>query len=722
LGDHHLREGFFNLHADEGEINTYGQSVNHRPNLRNRAAKLFKMMALCVSLLLLKGNHVALAQEVLCLAKDRQAQTAIIIPDEAIPPERFAAEELQHHVEKATGATLSIYPEREAALGYEGLIYLGNCRKTSEVGIDVTSIEPSGYIVRTVGGSLFLAGRDRFRGGEVDSAWCANWQGTLFAVYDLLENDLGVRWLWPGELGEIVPAAKTIELGPVNRSGAPRYLEARLCVPGYPSDALGWASEENKKNFLEAQRVFLLRHRLVTVQNMAYGHHFQEYWKKFGQTRPEFFNMLPNGEREPLPGDDGSNITLCVSQPALWAQIVSEWSQHPERNPDNIPYRPFVNACENDTPGMCACPTCRSWDAPDPLFKDHDYWGKGIIPDRAHRFSVGVAPWSQSRFTASKEGPSLADRYALFYLSVLEEAKKVDKDAKVIGYAYANYWKAPKAVELNEDVIISYVPPLWFPYTEEQSREFRENWDGWRNAGVKHLVLRPNLTHAGTNLPVFYARKLAADFTYAAERGMIATAFDSLLGAYSAQGPTLYTLARIHEHPDWSADRILDEYYSGFGPAQVPVQRYFEYWEKHSDSLDPSAVERICREEQDSQGRPGGGFKNYVRIAHRIFPPETFVEARGLLSAAIEGASGDELAERRVAYLEKGLTDAEMTAAVRAAQSNAEKKPSDENNHIFEDALRNLVAYRASVEADYVCNFGHAAYREKNGSGWNHAL
>ena len=29
--------------------------------------------------------------------------------------------------------------------------------------------------------------------------------GTLFAVYDVLDNDLGVRWLWPGKSGEFVP-------------------------------------------------------------------------------------------------------------------------------------------------------------------------------------------------------------------------------------------------------------------------------------------------------------------------------------------------------------------------------------------------------------------------------------------------------------------------------------------------------------------------------------
>lgn len=103
-----------------------------------------------------------------------------------------------------------------------------------------------------------------------------------------------------------------------------------------------------------------------------------------------------------------------------------------------------------------------------------------------------------------------------------------------------------------------------------------------------------------------------------------------------------------------------------------------------------------------------------------MFPPEVFADARKRMTAAIRAAKGDELAERRVAYLEKGLTDAELTAAARAAQAKAERQPNDENNRAFAAALKELVGYRASVEADDVCNFGYMAYREKTGSGWMH--
>jgi hypothetical protein len=219
-------------------------------------------------------------------------------------------------------------------------------------------------------------------------------------------------------------------------------------------------------------------------------------------------------------------------------------------------------------------------------------------------------------------------------------------------------------------------------------------------------------------LPIFYARQIAGDFSYAAQRGMVASYFDSLLGAWSAQGPTLYTLVRLHEHPEWNADKILNEYYSGFGKAAGAMKKYFEYWEKYSDSLSELTVKKYCNEEKGHDGREGGGFKNYVLIASRLFPPEVFDEAHKLLENAKLAAKGDELAEQRAAYIEKGLVDAELTVAVRIAQKKAKEYPSKENEQAFLKAFEKLKKYRASIEKDNVCNFGYMAFREKSGAGW----
>lgn len=47
--------------------------------------------------------------------------------------------------------------------------------------------------------------------------------GTLFGTYEFLEEFMGVRWLWPGELGTYVPKTNNIEISSVNKLEAPHF-------------------------------------------------------------------------------------------------------------------------------------------------------------------------------------------------------------------------------------------------------------------------------------------------------------------------------------------------------------------------------------------------------------------------------------------------------------------------------------------------------------------
>ena len=51
-------------------------------------------------------------------------------------------------------------------------------------------------------GKLYIWGNDK-----------KQYPGVLFAVYGLLEEKFGVRWLFPGELGEVITKHKEIVLG-----------------------------------------------------------------------------------------------------------------------------------------------------------------------------------------------------------------------------------------------------------------------------------------------------------------------------------------------------------------------------------------------------------------------------------------------------------------------------------------------------------------------------
>ncbi|HEX7010904.1 MAG TPA: DUF4838 domain-containing protein [Phycisphaeraceae bacterium] len=521
-------------------------------------------------------------------------------------------------------------------------------------------------------------------------------------MYEFLETEMGVRWVFPGKLGEYIPHREQITIGELDRSLEPRFMSTVLVADAeWLHRVDGWSRPEARDEFMRAQQKFLLRHRLnEPAQSLKYGHAFGNnaqqvdkeriWWKRFGKTHPEYFNRLPDGTRRPLAGDeDGKYITMCVSNPALHQQIVADWKQY------RTEWRPFVNACENDSPGMCTCERCRSWDLKQAAFNGHPYWDLGQIPTWRER-------WAMFRH---KPNPSLSNRYARFYLAVQKEAERVDPEAVVFGYAYANYEDPPIGVKLNERIIISFVSDFsdGFPWTPEKLERFKELWQGWRDTGAR-LMLRPNWTHAGHTMPLFYARELHEAVSFAAKHGMIGSRFDSLTGQWAAQGPTLYVLARLNVRPDQPVEQMLDEYYSAFGPAEEHVRAYFDFWDKVSKS--------VTQEEWDWYGRQWGGFiyRNWLLGADLLFTPRVMTHGEELLKRAIKAAQGNQLAEQRVAYLEKGFRHADLTVrALRAYKGYRQDKVT--RQHLAK-VLRDLRAYRREMEGSFAANLGYAKLRD----------
>ena len=61
---------------------------------------------------------------------------------------------------------------------------------------------------------------------------------------------------------------------------------------------------------------------------------------------------------------------------------------------------------------------------------------------------------------------------------------------------------------------------------------------------------------------------------------MTVTDFDQMPAPWASQGPALYVQGRMHRHGDWPVDKVLDEYYAGFGRAEAEVRAYFAHWEQ----------------------------------------------------------------------------------------------------------------------------------------------
>ncbi len=495
----------------------------------------------------------------------------IVTPDEPLAVETFAAEELAHHVLRATGAELPIIPEAQAPAAGD-LVFIGACRAGAAAGVATGGLPANGFILKADAHRLFLAGDD----GEGTAAWILHGNrtrvGTLFAVYELLDSHLGARWLWPGPLGEVIPERADIAFEQLDETGRPAFIHARWRAGGAAAaGADGWASPEARSRFLSAQGTWLRRHRFALGANLDMAHAFTTWWDQYNEDHPEYFNLLPDGTRRSDPtyhGGAARLIAMDVSEPAFHRAIVEHWLQ------TRSEADPYIDASENDTSGKCTCERCLSWDVPDPDLEVP--WDERVEHARA-AFAAGERDWV--RFLGS-----LSDRYARYFLAVQAEARKVDPDAVVMGYAYANYRLPPRETMLNDHIFIGIVPAVMFPWTDEGRAEMREQWDGWAATGVR-LMLRPNYMLSGHNMPIYVAHYLGEEFRHCAQHGMIATDFDSLTGQYATQGPTLYVLARLTARPELTVEQVRGEFYAAVGAASDEVRAYFEHWREVSDAV-----------------------------------------------------------------------------------------------------------------------------------------
>ena len=617
---------------------------------------------------------MASSAEAFTLIQDGQAKAIIVTADHPTAVANYAAEEFAQHVEKATGVRLAMTTESKLKPGTDGCVFIGDCLAVRNAGIAAGKLPAEAFVMRSAGRMLFIAGDDR-QGDPLDPDTRA---GTLWGVYEWLDRVLHVRWLWPGELGTFVPRTPTVVAGDVDETIFPRFFQRKL-RPG-----LGFASEHPALGFTAAafeqfsheQSVFLRRHRMGRSYPMGNSHAFTDWWKRYGTEHPEWFQLRADGKRG--PSKPTSRFSMCVSNPGLQQEIVSLWDA---RRGTKSGAPSFINACENDILGQCTCAVCQALDGP--------------APDDYLKYYSATSKMANSRF--------VSDRYAHFWLSVQQLAAKIDPDATVLGYVYFNYFQAPTTgVRLNEHILLGYCPSGgWFPRSPEEDAWMKRQWDGWRDTGAR-LFMRTNHLLDGYCMPFIFAHQFAEDFQHAARNGMVATDFDSLTGQWAVQGPNLYVAARLHVRPEESADNVLAEYYSAFGPAAAQVKRYFDYWENYTTGH----REQINQAMEDLQA---SRWRTWAKAAQVVFPPACFAPAEQMLDDAAAAAGSDKEATARVAFLRLGLVHAKLCTRISGRLTLANPVATKEETKAL---LDELIVFRRGAERSGIGNFNHSAWVE----------
>ncbi len=597
---------------------------------------LLPVFLVACSFLVGMGNARVVAE--VCLVADGRATAVIVVPQDARPEELAAASDLQWHVRRASGVSLPVVREEELAEGSaEWRVFVGRTRRAQRLGLTSRPLLAEQFQIKTAGKDLLLLG---------DSAWDDGrpWRplrrearpSLFFAVSYLLDRYLGVRWLWPGELGTFVPRRSTVKLPEINVTLRPPLEKRRLRVSWLTRAARTpgikpLLDDAARQKVLRETDLWCAHHWLGTRTQYQFGHSFGKWWERFHRSHPDYFAKPPAGFQQPYPKPD--RVKLCVSNPAVADQIVADWVA--AGKPDNW------NVCPNDGRGFCVCPNCRELDG---------------VPAESE-----LAIWNENTAV-------LTGRYVALWNKLIRRMRRLNPNVTLSSYAYSAYRQPLPDMKLEDGIVLGYV----------DVRYSLEEWNAWRAAGAK-LFLRPNWWHRGGGAPYLPLHAQGEFFRSTMQNGMLGFDLDSLLGYWATQGPLYYLIARLSVRPDLTVDDVLVEYCSAFGAAAPAIRRYLQFWEQYtakvggrnSSSGQPKGLfARVCAEHRI---RPTSSVSRFLVLPY-LYPDSLLDQAAAILDQAQSLAQGDDEATARVRFLRDGLEHLRLTSHVVATAYDGQRR------------------------------------------------
>ena len=533
------------------------------------------MRALAVSLLLCLQTATGAGSEVVVI-NDGEPGVIIVVPDQfakasQLPASRLthesvsvalAAVELADYLGRAGGKRPSLFAESAPEAQQGNRIFVGLCQATIPVVTD--PLLPEELLVLTRGSDLHLVGGDLAPGERP----C---HGTLYAVYDFLEKEVGVRWLFPGEHGEVVPQHRRLLLSDLNRRYQPPVAKRKV-------RNVAVSREETFRPLLEKWGIpladwktahgpattgpWFVRQRLGARIELDGGHAYDGWYETHGKTHPEWFALQPDGTRnQKLPRE-----RLCKSNPALWDEIARVRVAEFKANPRKL----TASLAPNDGGAnkFCLCDACRSLDPPEAPKLQND--------------SQLVDPATGRPFP---EYPSLSDRVFTFFNEVAKRVRTEMPDRDLVCYAYSVYRSVPVRVKsLEPNLIVGYVGLK------------RDEIEAWARIAPR-LYIRPNDLGPAIDLglPRNHAAWFAESVRHCVDHRAVGFDFDNCHGNWSAHGLDYYVLCKALWDPDIDVEATIDDYCrAAYGPAAAVMREYHDLLAKVSEAVrsDPQLVAR----------------------------------------------------------------------------------------------------------------------------------
>lgn len=556
------------------------------------------------------------------IASDGKGNAEIIISDKPTRMGRLAAEQLQEYIEKISGAKLPLLKEKSTTDNIK--IYVGKSKYTDDMGINDKELDFDAFRIISDGKQLVLFGNDddyvphtlvskgrqdfdkintewdKLTANRTDSKWndpmtSTHWdydkkngwwmydhRGSLNAVCEFLRI-LGVRWYMQGELGEILPESKDIELPAIDKT----------CKPDFPMRSIQFSrfATTPRENMLWYMRLGLNKgQEIAGVGNAGLVHGLGNIMSRdeMKKNHPEYYALWSN-----------KRVTEKSGKPCLSSKGLLEETANYARALFDIYDIPMVSIMPQDGYGRpCECAQCRKEGLATP-----ERGFNGIISDYVFNFINKVA----------------------------KEIYKTHPDKKLSCCAYGGYFLPPEKIKkLSPNLVICMVHgrkgSVRAPEVRKHIPEIRKKWLELTSNKLLTWEHYP-FTQRGTFIPKYFPKKAYNDIK--SMKGLSMGEFVEVPTAHATKGQghslhipgfnhlNIYVTARAYWDIEQDFDSMMNEYYEKFyGPAAAEMKKFIEYCELNSDDMERDAekIGTALKYLNDAYAKPAESSKFHKRI------------------------------------------------------------------------------------------------------------
>ena len=493
-----------------------------------------RMGTALLAIALLAG--AATADEAMTLADKGVARAVVVVADDAMEPEKYAATELVAFLKQVTGAAFKV--ASKAPKDTPRLLVGPGAARQADATFSVEGLGEEGIVLRTVGSDLILAGgRPR---------------GTLYAVYTFLEDHVGCRW-WSSKASTI-PRKATLTVGPLDvRYVPPLEYREPFWYDAFDGD---WAVR-NKSNG-HSVRVDAKRGGKHIYEGFVHTFNHLIPPATYFKDHPEWFSEI-KGKRT------AHRAQLCLTNEDMRRELVRNLKARLRKHPAAT----IASVSQNDWWNPCTCKACAAID------KEEGSYAGTLL-----RFVNAVAADIEEEF------PRVAIS-TLAYQYTRRPPKLVTPRSNVIvrlcsiecSFSHPLGHEGNRALRNVFVRLYNIDCAFTLPQIHEWNRVFRDDIVGWSKicdrlyiwdytTNFRHYILpHPNLRVLGPNVKFFVAHNVKGLFEQ---------------GAYTSYGAEMaelraWVLAKLLWDPTLDAAKLIDEFLAGYyGPAAKHIRAYLD--------------------------------------------------------------------------------------------------------------------------------------------------